>query len=228
MPDGRRLVFTSARDGVGSLFWQAADGTGSPERLTESPNYQRPSAVLPDGMRVLFWEAPRKTATDVMMLTLDKDRRVRPLIQGPLVDRNAEVSPDGRWLAYESNDSGQPQVFVRPFPDVDREKIQVSTAGGVQPLWAGNGRELFYIAPGDELMSVPVKLGNSWTAGTPARLIDAPYFRGGGNDSRMYDVSPDGKRFLMIKPEVSASQPAARIVVVQHWLEELKRLVPRR
>lgn len=229
MPDGRRLVFTSARDGVGSLFWQAADGTGSPERLTESPNYQRPSAVLPDGMRVLFWEAPRKTATDVMMLTLDKDRRVQPLIEEPLVDRNAEVSPDGRWLAYESNDSGQPQVFVRPFPDVDREKIQVSTAGGVQPLWARNGRELFYIAPGDELMSVPVKLGDTWSAGTPARLIEAPYFRGGGgNDSRMYDASPDGQRFLMIKPEVPANQPAARIVVVQHWLEELKRLVPRR
>jgi serine/threonine-protein kinase len=227
MPDGRRLVFTSARDGVGSLFWQAADGTGIPERLTESSNYQRPSAVLPDGKRVLFWEAPRKTATDVMMLTLEKDRRVQPLIQGPLVDRNAEVSPDGHWLAYESNDSGQPQVFVRPFPDVDREKIQVSTAGGMQPLWARNGLELFYIAPGDVLMSVPVKLGTTWTAGTPTRLIQAPYFRGGGgNDSRMYDVSADGKQFLMIKPEVSPNQPAARIVVVQHWLEELKRLVP--
>ena len=228
MPDGLRLVFTSARDGgVGSLFWQAADGTGIAERLTESPNYQRPSAVLPDGMRVLFWEAGGKTATDVMMLTLEKDRRVQPLIQGPLVDRNAEVSPDGQWLAYESNDSGQPQVFVRPFPDVNKGKIQVSTVGGAQPLWARNGQELFYIAPGGVLMSVPVKRGTTWTAGTPTKLIEAPYFRGGGgNDSRMYDVSPDGKRFLMIKQDVSANQPAARIVVVQHWLEELKRLVP--
>ena len=228
MPDGLRLVFTSARDGgVGSLYWQAADGTGSAERLTESPNYQRPSAVLPDGIRVLLWEAGAKTATDVMMLTLEKDRRVHPLIQGPVVERNAEVSPDGQWLAYESNDSGQPQVFVRPFPDVNKGKIQVSTAGGAQPLWARNGQELFYIAPGDGLMSVPVKRGTTWTGGTPAKLIDAPYFRGGGgNDSRMYDVSPDGKRFLMIKQDVSADQPATRIVVVQHWFEELKHLVP--
>jgi hypothetical protein len=108
---------------------------------------------------------------------------VQPLIQGPLVDRNAEVSPDGQWLAYESNDSGQPQVFVRPFPDVNKGKIPVSTVGGAQPLCARNGQELFYIAPGGALMSVPVK-------------------------------------------RVSANQPAPRIVVVQHWLEELKRLVP--
>ena len=135
MPDGLRLVFTSSRDGgVGSLFWQAADGTGIAEPLTESPNYQRPSAVLPDG-RILFWEAGVKTAADVMMLTPQKGRRVQALIPGPLVDRNAEVSPNGQWLAYESNDSGQFEVFVRPFPDVNKEKIPVSTAGGAQPLW---------------------------------------------------------------------------------------------
>jgi hypothetical protein len=228
MPDGLRVVFTSARDGgIGSLYWQAADGSGSAERLTESPAYQRASAVLPDGVRVLFWEAGGKTATDVMMLSLEKGRRVQPLIQGPLVDRNPEVSPDGQWLAYESNDSGQLQVFVRPFPDVNKGKIQVSTVGGAQPLWARNGQELFYIAPGGVLMSVPVKRGTTWTAGTPTRLFQAPYFRGGGgSDSRTYDASPDGKRFLMIKQDVPGNQPAARIVVVQHWLEELKRLVP--
>jgi serine/threonine-protein kinase len=227
-PDGLRLVFTSSQGGgVGSLFWQAADGTGTAERLTDSPNYQRPSAVSSDGRRVLFWEAAPRTATDVMMLTLDKDRRVQPLIQGPLVDRNAELSPDGKWLAYESNDPGLPQVFVRPFPDVNREKIQISTIGGVQPLWARNGQELFYIAPDGALMSVAVQRGNTWTAGTPTKLFEGSYFRGGGgNDSRMYDVSPDGKRFLMIKQDVSPNQPAPRIVVVQNWLEELKHLVP--
>ena len=90
-----------------------------------------------------------------------------------------------------------------------------------------NWQELFYIAPGGALMSVPVKRGATWTAGTPTKLIETVYFRGGGgNDSRMYDVSLDGKRFLMIKQDVSADQSGARIVVVQHWLEELKRLVP--
>jgi serine/threonine-protein kinase len=163
-----------------------------------------------------------------MMLTLQKDRRVEALIQGPLLDRNAEVSPDGQWLAYESNDSGQPQVFVRPLPDVDKQKIQVSTAGGAQPLWARNGGELFYIAPGGVLMSVPVKRGITWTGGTPTKVIDTPYYRGGGgSDSRTYDVSPDGKRFLLIKQDISANQPTTpRIVVVQNFLEELKRLLP--
>jgi serine/threonine-protein kinase len=233
MPDGLRLVFTSTQaGGVGSLFWQAADGTGKAEPLTKSTNnYQRASMALPDPMRVLFWEAGGKTATDVMMLTLEKDRREQPLIQGPLIDRNAEASPDGRWLAYESNDSGQPQVFVVPFPDVNNSKIQVSTVGGAQPLWARNGEELLYIAPGDPfaLMRVPVKPGTTWTAGTPTKLIEGPYFRGGGgNDSRMYDVSRDGKKFLVVKQDVSPNQPAVRIVVVQNWLEELKARVPTR
>ena len=229
MPDGRRLVFTSNRDGqVGTLYWQAADGTGPAERLTESPYYQRASAVLPDGRRILLWAGGAgATATDVMMLTLEKDRPVHPLIQGPVVDRNAEVSPDGQWLAYESNASGLPEVFVRPFPDVNKERIQVSTAGGVQPLWARNGKELFYTTLTGVLMRVPVTPGTTWTAGTPTKLMEGLYFRGAGvNDSRMYDVSLDGKRFLMIKQDVPTTQPAPRIVVVQHWVEELKRLVP--
>ena len=120
------------------------------------------------------------------------------------------------------------QVFVVPFPDV-KGKFQVSTIGGAQPLWARNGQELFYIAPGDALMSVRVKPGTTWTAGTPTKVIEGPYFRGGGgNDSRVYDVSRDGKRFLMIKEDVSPNQPAIRIVVVQNWLEELKARVPTR
>jgi serine/threonine-protein kinase len=228
-PDGRRLVFTSSRNGqVGTLYWQAADGTGAAERLTDSAQYQRASAVLPDGLRVVFWEGGAgQTAVDVMMLTLAKDRSVQPLIQGPFIDRNAEVSRDGQWLAYEATDSGRPEVFVRPFPDVNKEKIQVSTAGGSQPLWAKNGDELFYVAAGGALMSVPVKRGTTWSAGPPTTLIDTAYFRGGGgSDSRMYDVSADGKRFLMIKQEIPANQPPTRVVVVRHWLEELKRRVP--
>ena len=128
----------------------------------------------------------------------------------PLVERNGEISPDGRWLAYESNDSGQFQIFVRPFPDVNKGKWQVSTAGGTQPLWARNGQELFYLAPSGALMSVPVERGTTWTAGTPTRLIDAQYYVGvGTNVARTYDVSPDGKRFLMIKEGAAPTKPHA-------------------
>ena len=162
-----------------------------------------------------------------MMLTLEKDRRVQPLVQSPFVDRNGVISPDGRWLAYESNDSGRFQVFVRPFPDVNEGKTQVSTVGGTEPRWARNSQELFYLAPDGALMSVPVERGPTWRAGVPIKLIDLPYTRRSDiSNSQTYDVSPDGKRFLMIKEGSGPDQTPPTIEVVQNWTEELKRLVP--
>ena len=231
MPDGRRLVFTSQAGGAagGSLFWQAADGTGKPERLTESRTYHRASAVSADGTRILFAEGtgPVATAVDVMMLTLEKNRRVQPLVQSPLVDRNGVISPDGRWLAYESNDSGQFQIYVRPFPDVNEGRTQVSTAGGTEPRWARNNQELFYLAPDGALMSVPAERGPTWRAGIPIKLFDGPYTRRSDiSNFQTYDVSPDGKRFLMIKERSGPDQTPPTIDVVQNWFEELKRLAP--
>ena len=228
MPDGRRLLFSSQAGGVlGSLFWQAADGTGAAERLLpDSPYVQRPSSVVADGTRALFMEG-----ADLMMLTLDKDRRVQPVIQTAQSEQNGVISPDGRWLAYDSNDSGPSQIFVRPFPNANEGKTQVSTGGGSQPLWSRNGRELFYLAADGAIMSVSVEPGRKWTPGMPTKVIEKPYFGGVGNSSpRTYDVSPDGQRFLMLKQVATPDQSAApaRIVVVQNWLEELKRLVPLR
>ena len=228
MPDGRRLLFSSQAGGVlGSLFWQAADGTGTAERLLiDSPYVQRPSSVVADGTRVLFMEG-----ADLMMLTLGNDRRVQPVIQTAQIEQNGVISPDGRWLAYDSNDSGPSQIFVRPFPNANEGKAQVSTGGGSQPLWSRNGRELFYMAPDGTLMGVSVEPGRKWIAGMPTKVIERPYFGGVGNSSpRTYDVSPDGQRFLMLKQVASPDQSAApaRIVVVQNWVEELKRLVPHR
>jgi serine/threonine-protein kinase len=229
MPDGQRLVFTAQIGGAaGSIFRQAADGTGSPERLTDSPNVQRPSAVSADGTRILFWEGGPTTANDIMMLTSGKEPLVQPLIQTKFAERNAEFSPDGRWLAYESNDSGEGQVFVRPFPDVGHSKWQISTAGGLQPVWGRTGRELFYLSREGALMRVPVEAGTTWRAGAPTKLFDWPQFRGpGSNISRSYDISRDHERFLMLKQGDDATPGAApSIVVVQNWHEELKRLVP--
>ena len=228
MPDGRRLLFSSQAGSVlGSLFWQAADGTGTAERLLiDSPNVQRPSSVTADGTRVLFMEG-----ADLMVLTLGNDRRVQPVIQTEQLEQNGAISPDGQWLAYDSNDSGPSQIFVRPFPNANEGKAQVSTSGGSQPLWSRNGRELFYLAPDGTLMGVSVEPGRKWIAGMPTMVLKGPYFGGAGNSSpRTYDVSPDGQRFLMLKQVASPDQSAgpARIVVVQNWVEELKRLVPHR
>jgi Tol biopolymer transport system component len=235
MPDGRRLLFSSQAGGAttGSLFWQPADATGRAERLTsaETASSARPSAVSADGASVLFWAGAGSTGADLMMLALDKDRRIQPLVQTQFLERQGEFSPDGRWLAYESNDSGQSQIFVRPFPDVNREKWQVSTGGGTQPLWTRNGRELCYLGPTGAVMSVPVGRGTTWTAGTPTKVFDGQYFRGSGNSGntgRTYDVSPDGKRFLMIKPGADQASAPVSIMIVQNWFDELKRLVPTR
>jgi eukaryotic-like serine/threonine-protein kinase len=161
---------------------------------------------------------------------------VTPLVQTPFSERNGEVSPDGRWLAYDANDSGGFEIYVRPFPDVTKGVSQVSTDGGTRPLWARNGQELFYMAiAGTEaaVVSVRVERGATWKAAAPTKLFAGRFFfvdeAGGAGIGRTYDVSLDGQRFLMIKDSStgnSSDVPSARFVVVQNWFEELKRLVP--
>jgi eukaryotic-like serine/threonine-protein kinase len=170
-----------------------------------------------------------------MMLALDGERRLTPLIQTTFNERNGEFSPDGRWLAYESDESGQEEIFVRPFPDVNGGRWQVSTGGGSEPLWARSGRELFYRGPDGALLGVAVAVEGSasFRTGKPVRLVEGRYYAGAGSGAapgRTYDVSPDGQRFLMVKEAGGSNQTAAplSIVVVQHWVEELKRLVPTR
>jgi serine/threonine-protein kinase len=195
-PDGHRLVFSSERTGARNLFWQAADGTGAVERLTESPNVQDAVAVSPDGTRLIFTELAPKTGSDVMQVELDRTRRVTPLVQTPFAEQNGIISPDGRWLAYEANDSGQFEVYVRPFPDVNGGHWLVSTGGGTRPLWAQNGQELLYVSPTGALMRVGVERGPTWVATTPTLLIKEGYVTVPGVFSgRTYDISPDGQRF---------------------------------
>ncbi len=229
MPDGRSLVFTSSSEGRGRLLRQAVEGTSPPELLLDSPNGLRVSAVAADGTQILFSEANTASGLDVHVLTLEKDRRPTPLLKTRFVERNAEVSPNGRWVAYESNDSARLEISVRPFPDVTGGRSQVSTGGGAQAHWSRNGDELFFVAPDGALMGVRVGGGTTWTASAPAKLIEGrSYYRGDGtNTSRTYDVSPDGKRFLMVK-DATDQAPATplSVVVVQNWSEELKRLVP--
>ena len=229
-PDGQRVLFSSQRaGGLRNIYRQAANGIGLVERLTESPNAQVPMTISPDGTRLVFAEnaATRlgTTSWDMMIVTLDQEHRVRTLTETPFNEENAEISPDGRWLAYESNDSGRDEVYVRPFPDVNSGRWLISTAGGTRPLWASNVREIFYVAPSGAVMTVPIESGSTWEAGTPVKLFDwpIPAFTG-----RSYDVSRNGLRFLMMKP-VDASDAASAptsLIVVQHFDEELKRLVP--
>jgi len=234
MPDGR-IVYSSDRVDAPSLYRQAPDGTGTVEQLTTPVpgNGQFAMSVSPDGTRIVLRAdvGDGTPARDLMMLTLDKERRTQALIRTPFIEQNGMISPDGRWLAYESNETGQFEIYVRPFPDIDGGDIQISTAGGIQPLWARNSQELFFLSPAAELMSVEVGRSAKWAAGTPARVLAGHYYHGSGWPANAaaptYDVSPDGRRFLMIKPLGGSEQASGppSLIVVQNWLEEVKRLV---
>jgi Tol biopolymer transport system component len=224
--DGHRLVIHSSGTGARGLISQAADSTGPVVRLTESPNSQVPTDVAPDGTVVFMERSSTTTGYDVMAVPLDGTHQVRPLVQTPFDERNGIVSPNGHWLAYEANDSGSFEIYVRPFPEVARAPSQVSTSGGTQPLWAHDGRELFYFAPDGALMRVAVADGTAWSVGASTKVLDGRYvMRPVGNVYRNYDIAADGQRFMMVKAASDATG-APQIVVVQHFDEELKRLVP--
>ena len=238
-PDGKRIAFSSSRGGGSagrtSLFWVAADGTGAVERLVEAQGQIFPASFSPDSSSIVAFGAAAGAGEndDVALVSLSGDgavagssREAKPLLHTMFRERNPSLSQDGRWLAYESNESGRDEIYVRPFPAVDGGRWQVSTGGGIQPVWDRSGRELFYRS-GDALMAVPVQTSAGFAAGNPTPLFKGQYVVGPGG--RSYDVSPDGQRFLMIKAapvEGAQGGPPARIIIVENWFEELKRLVP--
>jgi Tol biopolymer transport system component len=225
--DGQRVIFNSAREGPNNLFWQAADETGAVERLTRSPNPQAPTGISPDGTRVVFFETSPTNRDDILQVELGGTHKVTPLVQSPSAERNGVISSDGRWLAYEANDSGQFEIWVRPYPEVNSGRWQVSTGGGTRPLWGPRGEELFYMSPTGAIMRVGIEPGTSWAATTPATIVKAGIATGlAASPGRTYDISPDGQRFLVVKPASDPSTPPPQLIVVQHFDEELKRLVP--
>ena len=221
-PDGKRVTFSSTRaGGPENLFWKAADGSGPAEQLTESERRQVPSSWSPDGQVLAFSELPL-TAADIWVLPLQGERKPRPFLQTQFQEAAAVFSPDGHWLAYTSDESGRPEVYVRPYLGPGG-KWQISNEGGTEPVWAQNGRELFY-REGNKMMAVEITMRPTFHAGTPTLLFEGQYFRDLALTEADYDITRDGQRFLMIQP--GEQEAATQINVVLNWFEELKRLVP--
>jgi Tol biopolymer transport system component len=178
-------------------------------------------AFSPDGRALVLREQRPNTGQDLRVFAAAGDRRVTDLVATSFTEENAEISPDGRWVAHEANPSGQMEIYVRPFPAVNQGQWQISTGGGTQPLWSRDGHELSY-RHGYALMAVTIG-GDPRTAGHPRQLFEGNYYPGAGG--RAYDVAPDGTRFLMIK-EAETQAARATITLVEHWRTQLERLLP--
>jgi Tol biopolymer transport system component len=210
-PDGSRIVFQSGRRGGGLNDLYQKSLSGGPEQLLlESPENKNVSDWSPDGRFILFLSQNPKTARDIWALPLEGDRKPFVVVQTGFEENFPRFSPDGRWIVYQSNETGRNEVFVQPLPGPGRN-WQISTNGGTQPQWRGDGREIFYLAPDNRLMAVPVTLdakGTTVDAGNPAGLF--PLRPGAG-----YAVTPDGQRFLVNTPVDEAT--ASPITVVLNW-----------
>jgi serine/threonine-protein kinase len=234
LPDSRTVVWTSTRYGGNpNLYKQSADGSGAPERLTTNQGNQFPSSTTPDGRTIALFGSGG-ALIDVYTVNLEEaGRPQKPLLNIPTAfEFGAEISPDGKWVAYHANDSGEFQVYVRPFPNVSDGRWQISPRGGSRAAWARSGRELFYL-DGDGLLTVvPVQSqAAAFSVGAPTKLLTTKYHLGAtvlGLDLRAYDVSPDGQRFLMIKEAdgAAAAMRSASMIVALNWSEELKQRLP--
>lgn len=220
-PDGERVIFSSSRAGVDNLFWKSADGSDEAEQLLTSQLEQHPDSVSPDGNLLAFHQHDPGNGTDLWLVSLEGDREPQPFLQTPFNERGAVFSPNGRWLAYASDESGRNQVYVRPFPGPGG-KYQISREGGDSPVWRQSGQELFYRGLNNEMMVVEITAEGGLMAGSPRLLFEKMR---PGPPLPFYDVAPSGERFVMSLPDED-SAGVQQINVVLNWFEELKRLVP--
>ena len=221
-PDSARVVFSSSREG-GGLFWKAADGTGQVERLKEG--IARPSAWAADG-RLIFQQTG-----DIGVLTMEGERTVEMLLDAEFREAEPALSPDGRWLAYLSNETDTPLIYVQPFPNIDDGLWNVSLGFGADPVWSPDGRELFYRRPTD-LMVAQVETEPTFSSRTPEPLFSLSGYAitGAGAPGRRFDVAPDGDRFIFptsgTDAQTSDDDPFNGLIFVENWFEELKARVP--
>jgi eukaryotic-like serine/threonine-protein kinase len=236
-PDGKRIFSNSALEGrAGRLYSRSADGTGREELVpAEDLDFVYPFSWSRDGKNLIVMRGHifSNLNTDIGMLALEGGRKWRALLGEKHNESQPRISPDGQWMAYTSDESGRSQVYARPFPDVDKGKWQVSAGGGDSPLWSPDGRELFYLN-GDAVMKVAVKTDPSFSHETPVALFRGSFVNAvlnsfGNPNFNVWDISPDGKHFLMLKEPASGSSAAAgpkKIKIVVNWFEELKQRVP--
>jgi Tol biopolymer transport system component len=236
-PDGNWLTFAAARAGVSGIYQKLSSGAGQDELLLNAPNVY-PTDRSRDGKYLLYFRADPKTRGDLWVLPLSGDpsagsgqaplsreagsgqgRQPKPFLQSEFNEGNGQFSPDGRWVAYISDESGRLEVYVQPFPGPGA-KWQISTDGGILPKWRADGKELFYFNQ-SKVIAVDINAGERFAAGVPRVLFEVQTNFQGIHQADHYAVSADGKRFLFALPREEAGP--AYITVVQNWTAGVKR-----
>jgi eukaryotic-like serine/threonine-protein kinase len=214
-PDGKRIAFSAGLPDA-NIFWKLADGTGSDERLTKSPHTQFAGAFSPDGKLLVYVENHPASGSDIWVLPMEGDRTPRPFLQTPFVENEVALSPDGHWLAYQSNESGRYEIYVQPFPSGGR-KIQVSTEGGGTAQWSRNGREIFYRSQ-NRMMAVALRFPA--VEGVSDVEVEKPRVLFEGGYEPVFSLTPD-ERFVMIRNLTDDFAPT-EVQVVLDWIADLQ------
>ncbi len=214
-PDGTRIAFGSDRTGPYQLYLRESNGAGNDERLYESKNWNLPEDWSPDAQYIIFTEVDPKTKYDLWVLRL-RERKAFPFLETDANESSAKFSPDGKWIAYSSDESGQPEVYVQPFLAEKGGKWQVSNKGGYTPKWSKDGKELFFLSPDNQIMSTEIRSGARFEAGRPRPLFSIHPFRT-PRIAPWYDAfepTPDGQRFV-VHSALTSSPP--NMIVVLDW-----------
>ena len=219
-PDGQRLLFSSDRAGATNLFWMPTDRSTEAEQVTTSGTSLFPTSWSPDGM-VAYVELAGFQGSNIGVVPLEGEREPET-VATEYEERNAIFSPNGRWIAFTSSRSGQTEVYVKPYPG-QGGLVQISTDGGLEPVWAPNGKELFY-RNRDQMMVVAVETEATFQAERPRLLFEGSYAYNHTGTTSNYDITPDGQRFVMV--QATQESAPAQIQVVLNWFEELRRLAP--
>ncbi len=219
-PDGKRVTFASNRAGPSNIFWAAADGSGKAERLLASEYDQVASSWSRDGKQLAFTEYHPESGADLWVLSWPGKRRATPFLRTPFNEWGAVFSPDGRWLAYTSDETGRPEVYLQPFPGPGA-KVQVSTEGGTEPLWVRRGQELIY-RTGEQVMTVRVRTKPTLRTSPPRVLFRGAYAGSSAVYLPNFDVTADGRRFLFIQTSEQETT-VSQLEVVLGWFGELRR-----
>ncbi|HET7710786.1 MAG TPA: hypothetical protein VFL80_02545, partial [Thermoanaerobaculia bacterium] len=212
-PDGRRVVYFAAMGGGGNIFEIPSGGTGEPQQLVADPREKRPTSVSGDG-RWIFYNAASGSNVDIGIWSTTEKRAIAWLAT-PFRESNARISPDGKWVAYQSDESGRWEVYVRGFPESD-QKWMISNGGGIMPAWRGDGRELYYVSSDQKMTAVALTGGAELQAAEPVALFDAPLRP---HPTSQYEVSGDGQRFLLNR-RVESGNPEP-VAMLQNWQRRL-------